>query len=222
MKSLIASITAIFLGILFDMDYINEYGFSKKVQPSNFYQNYTTEYIEKSKLDGAQKIVVTSTKELKIEVARKIISKICNKSIPIIGIKANSDIAEQPIGLANGILGAKNRIANISTNEPDIIYISIENYIESPKDREDAVDFALVRIEYNKTVYNQISLGVTIPKAIYEAATKNNHKSPTGFDKTIGQYYADHFGFNPYDWHQSVILPIITRQDQIFSSIRIK
>ncbi len=212
-------IIAALLNFSFNMDYINEHGFSKILPPARYYAHYDPMPLNKSQFDGATRVIVTSTKDLKIKAATEIMEKLGLGHLPITGVSVKSDIAEQPIGLRNGELGAKNRIQNARQDEPGIIYVSIENYIEPAEPHADAVDFALVRLEYNHTSYNQISNGITIPREIYEAAVKDNPRNLTGFDKTVGSYFAEKFGFSSVDWHQSVILPTVTRKDQIFSAI---
>lgn len=212
-------IIAALLSFSFNMDYINEHGFSKIIPPARYYAHYDPIPLNKSLFKGATRVIVTSIKELKINAAKEIIAKIGLAHLTVSGVSVKSDIAEQPIGLRNGELGAKNRIKNARTNEPGIIYISIETYIEPAETHADAVDFALVRIEYNQISFTQISNGITIPREIYEAAIKDNPRNLTGFDKTVGSYFAEKFGFSSIDWHQSVILPTITRKDQIFSAI---
>ena len=216
---MIRYIIAALLNISFNMDYINEHGFSKIIPPTRYYAHYDPMPLNKSLFKGATRIIVTSTKELKINAAKEIIAKIGLSDLTVSGVSVKSDIAEQPIGLKNGELGAIKRINNARLDEPGIIYVSIENYIEPAENHADAVDFALVRIEYNHTSYNQISNGITIPREIYEGAIKDNPRNLTGFDKTVGSYFAEKFGFSSIDWHQSVILPTVTRENQIFSAL---
>jgi non-canonical (house-cleaning) NTP pyrophosphatase len=179
-------------------------------------------------------VVVASTKELKIKAAEKFFDNnrsFSHKRIEVIGVKADSGIAEQPIGLENGILGATNRIKNaklLVTNKKqklskDTYYVAIENFFSQPTSEHNPTDHAVVVIEApDGKQYIYLSQGVEVTTEIYEHVVnpENMTADGTGAKTTIGEYLASKNKVDAADWFHLFTTKDYNRQQQISSAFK--
>jgi hypothetical protein len=141
-------------------------------------------------------------------------------------MKSNSNIAEQPIGIANGRLGCVNRIQDVmdslerSHRPTDKFICAIENYFEESSDltpRDHA--FVMIRSPHG-LFFEAVSDGIRINREVFLAATRNIPRSETGYAKTVGAYLEEEFGFNGSDWFQDVLPAgtVFSREEQILTT----
>ncbi len=213
--------------------YIETYGASKILPYSSVCPNF----IQGSSLPTTEAqqihIIVASTKEIKISATKQFFknsSNFVNKKITIERVKAASNIAEQPIGLDNAILGARNRIANAKKITPQVTsadistyYVAIENFFSEPKAGINPSDLAIVVIESpSAKQYTYLSEGVEIDPKIYNlvAAPTNLAKDGTGANSTVGEYLAATYKINDADWFAFVTGKSYSRGQQILTAFK--
>jgi non-canonical (house-cleaning) NTP pyrophosphatase len=176
-------------------------------------------------------VVIASQKEVKTTAVTKLFEsnrRFKSVTITFLATKASSDIADQPVGIANGRLGALNRINNIKTRgdlpELDNIYIcAIENYFEESETAPR--DHAYVMIQSpDGQLFEAVSVGVAIHRDVYEDAIKgaepvmSDEGILTGYSKTVGSYLQERYEFEGSDWFKEVGAGI-GRLDQILTTL---
>jgi non-canonical (house-cleaning) NTP pyrophosphatase len=173
-------------------------------------------------------IVVCSTKKLKVDAARSLFELNPNFSectLACVGVSAASDIAEQPIELENGKLGASNRIANAKLRyppAPNRFYIAIESFFTAPVDTSPPRDHALVIIENdNGERFVYVSDGICVHQSIfYLAAGSDKGQQASGLNETLGSVLAANWGLSSDDWQPQVTVERRGRAQQILTCLR--
>eukprot|EP00128_Syssomonas_multiformis_P018868 Colp12_sorted_trinity150504_noHs@16553 len=123
-------------------------------------------------------VVVGSTNEVKIEAVKEVLQEyILFKDVPVAGVKAASEVSEQPMSLEEIIAGAKNRAKNAAAMREDCKYaIGLESglfpapgtatgYLEA------CICAIVVRNEEGRFIGNAkigISSGFEVPRAILD------------------------------------------------------
>lgn len=116
-----------------------------------------------------------------------------NDDIEVLRYKAESGIAEQPIGNKTALKGVRNRINSIPKNlvEQANYLVAIENYIEYSEDYNSWVDVGMVLvIDRTKSGAEQVFLTqpIPIPTRYVELAKElSTEITEEGFSITIGQ-----------------------------------
>lgn len=208
-----------------DNPYIQQYGYSEIIPSTDIYSQSMTNPLSLDDLAEISRstVLVTSTKDLKLKAAQAILERLGLQGLRYKGISVESGIAEQPIGLKAGKLGASNRIENAlklaKPTEPTTL-ISIESYFETEFEVNNPTDFALVIIQTPDGVqHTYISNGVEIPETVFNLATQNDPIQKTGYLNTIGAYLAQTYGLDPSDWQPQVTKTHLTREQQILSAV---
>lgn len=214
--------------------YIGEYGPGRIISVKDAYpERFNTLPKELSNYDEFESIhvIVGSEKKVKIDAVRELFEKnprFQGKSIAYSGMKTDSKIAEQPIGIENGRLGCMNRISDVAdalprkeNPGPTTFICAVENYFEEngefcPRDHA-----YVVICDPNQNFFEAVSVGVQIDRQVFEMATNNIPKNSTGYSKTIGSFLEQRYGFNGSDWFQSVLgnEPHLDRKDQILTTL---
>lgn len=213
--------------------YTKEYGASQIIPANVVYPNFKQgDHLTNAASGGKIIVIIASTSDIKVNATRQFFSsdpEFKNASIIYDPVKANSNIAEQPIGLQNGILGATNRINNVkqfqekygSSSKSIIYYVSIENFFSEMPATGDPTDHALVIIESPDGKQNMyLSDGVQISRDIYEIVVNpgNFTADNTGTRSTIGEYLAFTYRINSADWFAFVTNKPYDRAEQIASA----
>ena len=145
------------------------------------------------------KIIVASQSPIKLDAVKNALS-ILNIEAEVIGVKAQSNVAEQPIN-DETLKGAKNRIYFAQQLDVDAdLYIAIENGIYVASNGH-FIDKAIVlAIAKDGTENIVLSRGVEFPKVYVEEAIKRGLTTTT-----VGQVMAEQGVIsNPYDPHLSL------------------
>eukprot|EP01080_Neovahlkampfia_damariscottae_P005505 gene5505-9322_t len=188
-------------------------------------------------------VFVTSKKELKLNAAKKIVEnnpRFSESKLIVTGFKSSSNIAEQPISMESGELGATNRIHTTKKlqsfkeylkekNPTSYIFVSIENYFTEPKNGS-LFDHAMVIVENEfQNIFKYVSDGVEMNSEFYDDALKKGGKNSdgTGLNITLGDIFHSKYPEIPSsDWHghvtKSETFSGLTRTEQIMSSINNK
>lgn len=209
--------------------YTSEFGVSKIIPATEVYPNFKqSDSIKNFSTDGKVYIVTTSTSDLKIKSTQQFISTdpaFKDMQITYYNINVQSGIAEQPVGLANGILGASNRIANAkqlqqfdTKSKTAIYFVAIENFVSNMPATGQPTDHALIIIEApDAKQYMYLSDGVEICRDIYEIViTPGNFTiDKTGTKSTIGEYMEFAYRVSSSDWFGFVTESDFDRQKQI-------
>jgi non-canonical (house-cleaning) NTP pyrophosphatase len=210
--------------------YVADFGVSKIISAKQSYPNFTqSPPLQNLHPNATILVVITSTKELKINSTKDFFSNdpaFKDAKVSYNGAKVASDVAEQPVGLKNGILGAENRIKNAKALQQqryinsrlDIYYVSIENFISELPPVGDPTDHALVVIEDPAgTKYTYLSDGVEISRSIYEIVITpgNMTADHTGTKTTIGEYLAFMYKVDHTNWFAYVTDSPYNRVEQI-------
>jgi non-canonical (house-cleaning) NTP pyrophosphatase len=211
-------------------EYVEKYGYAEIIYASRVYPDLTHACVlPPVDLDHLE-VLVASEKEVKINAVQRLFEgnpRFVKCHLQITGMKSNSKIAEQPIGIANGRLGCVNRIQDVvdslerSHQSTDKFICAIENYFEESGDLTPR-DHAFVMIRSPQGQYFEaVSDGIRINRKVFLAATRNIPKYETGYAKTIGAYLEEEFGFNGSDWFQDVLPPgiVFSREEQILTTL---
>lgn len=158
-----------------------------------------------SKTQASFNVGVASKSPVKVE-AVKLALEAYFASLPnkrefrIHAFEAKSDIAEQPVGEANGFLGARNRLvhAKSQTTETMDLWVSIESFVEpSPIARFIWQDVAAVIIEVTPLSLELMGLSraTLFPESFAAVAeVRSKATDETGYSVTIGEVLSDSFG----------------------------
>lgn len=172
-------------------------------------------------------IVVTSASAIKVDTVKKVLKDLFpNRHFNVLGVKASSEINEQPVGIEETELGAKNRITSAEklaekSNEPRA-FVSVENGIFKINNTQ-YEDKAVVVIKFpDGQIISSISpRGVIFPAEAVETTLKKEG----GFkDHTVGSTIAEMFAnrgieINKQDPHSALTNNEFTREDQMISAI---
>lgn len=193
-------------------EYIKQYGNSPLVPASVTYPDFCPSSPDHISPANPVHLVIASDKQIKIDAVTELFARnprFNHVKKTFHPVKVSSEIADQPIGLANGRQGALNRINNAAqwakTQGLNNVYLcAIENYFEV--DHLDAPqDHAFVMIKSpDGQLFETISVGVAIHKDIFDAAIQDAEQQPTGYSKTIGAYLQTRYKFNDSDWFNDV------------------
>lgn len=158
----------------------------------------------------ALEVALGSTSGIKREAIKQAFSlAFPEQEIKVQAISSASTLPRQPVGLAAGLQGGEERIANIppALCESADFVVGIENYIA--RDEQDRwYDRAAVVIRNQKTgvVSKYLSDTVSIPEDfVLRAYSESSHKSEQGLDVTVGSVIAKAFGerrVDSADWHR--------------------
>jgi len=145
-------------------------------------------------------VYVTSCACVKIDAVKAAYQIIYpNLLFNIIGIKSNSDVSEQPIGIQETEIGCKNRIDNclsqIQFNLNDII-ISIENGVFMD-DKNITYDAPFICIYKNACKKMYYPIGHVIFPTKYYYQSKNTNKT-----LTVGSIIEKTLNLSKGNWHQ--------------------
>ncbi|HXF90963.1 MAG TPA: DUF84 family protein [Candidatus Nitrosotenuis sp.] len=179
-------------------------------------------------------VIVTSDNPVKVAAAQALFkenSRFSHSKITFIPLKTKSGIAEQPLGIVYGRMGALNRIEDARKNpmiahclaQPHY-FCSIENFFTSPKE-VDACDHAYIIVASSYLLtYETVSDGIKIAKEVYQQALKEGDMESTGCSRTIGEYLHNKFGLDRKDWFKEVTqtqhTPGLTRHQQIVTTLQ--
>ncbi|MDB6096811.1 MAG: hypothetical protein JWM09_1089 [Francisellaceae bacterium] len=147
-------------------------------------------------------IYLTSLSEVKLKALKFFIknnSIFKNKNVTYFLIKTDSNIANQPIGIAMAEEGAKNRIKDakktLKDRDAHHLFVSIENYIEFNQKDKRAIDRAFIILENSEgTQLKYISYGIELPISLFLEAYQK------GLDLTFGDLLHNKFNLNPQNW----------------------
>jgi non-canonical (house-cleaning) NTP pyrophosphatase len=216
-------------------EYTTEYGESQIIPAAivfpNFQQgNPIINYPVSNKIN----VIIASTSDIKVNATKKFFNnnhEFKNTKINYEPLKSASNIAEQPIGLDNGILGATNRINNAKMLESEVgernktpsYYVAVENFFSEMPATGKPTDHALLIIETpdgKRNVY--LSDGVEVCRDIYEIVITplNFTLDHTGTKSTIGEYLAFNYRIDPADWFGYVTDQPYNREQQIATAFR--
>lgn len=234
LKHLLSIIFAISCTVVYaGNEYTNEYGVSKILPASEVFPKFHQGTALKPQTKNSSiTVVVASTNQIKRDAAEQYFSKNVDFNgikFKFILVKAGSDIAEQPIGINNGIFGAANRIENAKKIRKqqgaklDVYYVAIENFFTNMPENGKPTDHAAVIIETpdgKKHIY--ISDGVEICRDIYSIVVtpQNFTTNHSGTKSTIGEYLAYKYRIDKSDWFSFVTDKPYSRQQQILSAFK--
>lgn len=234
---LIAFLLVISLPVLALDGYTRDYGKSQIVTADQAYPDFTQSDPIASPTQHPSKIsiVIASDNKIKIDAIKHFFNHnplFAEHKLNFIGIKTASNIAEQPIALKNGILGAKNRLKSVKSKyykqkraKADLVYfVAVENFFSEFKGSEHKpTDHALVIVEApDGEEHTYLSVGVEINPTIYQrVVTSSNLQSDnTGAKTTIGEYLASKYHVNAADWFGLVTDHTLNREAQISSALK--
>ncbi len=228
--SLIVSMT--FSAFAEENFYIDEYGSAALVPAKMAYPDFPATPPLPPVSDHIL-VVIASKKQVKIDAARKLFEmnpRFSAVETAFLLVEVSSDIADQPIGIANGRLGALNRINTIQKNKKalqdhrDAYICAIENYFEE----ENVVaprDHAFIMMQSpDGQLFEAVSVGVQIDRAAYDDAISgterviNDEGLFTGYSKTVGSYLKERYDFESGNWFKEVGAGI-DRIDQILTTL---
>lgn len=212
--------------------YIDEYGSATLVPAKVAYPDFPVTPPLPPVLDRIF-VVIASKKQVKIDAVMKLFEmnpRFAAVETAFLLVEVSSDIADQPIGIANGRLGALNRINTIQKNRKasrdhkNTYVCAIENYFEE----ENVVaprDHAFVMMQSpDGQLFEAVSVGVQIDRAVYDDAISgakrviNDEGLFTGYSKTVGSYLKERYDFESGDWFKEVGAGI-DRIDQILTTL---
>jgi non-canonical (house-cleaning) NTP pyrophosphatase len=209
--------------------YLQQYGSAEIISASQAYPDFY-KVPAVSPVANHIHVVIASDKQVKIDAVIELFARnhrFDGATKTFSSIKVSSDIADQPLGITNGRLGALNRI-NQAMKMRDIqhrynnVYIcSIENYFESDN-VEAPRDHAFVMVQSpDSQLFEAVSVGVAIHRDIFDAATRGATRLRTGYSKTVGTYLNELYGFDGSDWFKDVLCEgkKLGRIDQILTTL---
>lgn len=230
-KYIIGLMLALTVNMVFaDNEYTKQYGVSQIVPASKVFPNFKSGGILKPPTSNLPiTVVIASTSEIKKDATKDFFaddSVFDKKKIKFLTVKAESNIADQPIGLKSAILGASNRISSAKkirqqqglSTVPNIYYVAIENFFSEMQDNGKPTDHALVIIETpDGKQHMYLSEGVEICRDIYAIVVtpQNMTMDKTGAKSTIGEYLSFKYRVSKNDWFSYVLDKTYTRQQQI-------
>lgn len=218
--------------------YIDEYGSAALVSAKEAYPDFHPGPCAGGELPRVLDkvaVVIASEKQIKIDAVVKLFEnnpRFTHVEIIFFSTNVSSDIADQPIGIANGRMGARNRINNIKKGgdlpkRDDAYVCAIENYFEAETTSAPR-DHAYVVIQGpDGQFFEAVSVGVAIARAVYDDATKDAEPVMsdeglfTGYSKTIGSYLEERYEFCGSDWFREVGAGI-DRKDQILTTLDVE
>lgn len=134
-------------------------------------------------------------------------------NIKVFGLKTNSNVPNQPVGIEQTKEGCKNRLIfllnHVESNKlrHDFL-VSIENGIKEP-----SIDFCCVNIYCNGTILTDVSDlsdEVSFPKNFYNESILSEQKI------TAGELIEKYYGYPNGEWHQNFG---VSRKTQIENTI---
>eukprot|EP01041_Mallomonas_annulata_P006983 gene6983-14197_t len=175
-------------------------------------------------------LIVTSKKRQKITAAKLFFDRFPQFSgitIQPMGVQARSDIAEQPFGLSNGLMGCLNRIKDAKNFVPPnkgIFYFATQQFINEPVDDVGTInEYIVIVVETDDGSQSTfITDGMTLPIDILHLIEKEcgaKTVDDTGYDKSIGDILEKYFGMNNSSWYEQVTEPPLSETDRILSTI---
>eukprot|EP00928_Gymnodinium_smaydae_P064043 TRINITY_DN47479_c0_g1_i1.p1 TRINITY_DN47479_c0_g1~~TRINITY_DN47479_c0_g1_i1.p1 ORF type:complete len:200 (-),score=30.27 TRINITY_DN47479_c0_g1_i1:84-683(-) len=162
-----------------------------------------------------RRVAVASTARQKIEAAQRALGGTAE------GFKAPSLVSDQPVGLDETLLGAKNRLAALIGARPDAdLAVSIENgivRISGADGQESWMDLAVVIVRDLRSGAESVatSAGVRFP-------TKSVDRwADAGRKGTVGDVLAEELGCDKQDPHSSLTNGSFTRTQLLEHAIRV-
>lgn len=144
------------------------------------------------------------------------------------GVQARSDIAMQPVGFSNGLLGCTNRIKDAKNFVPPdkgVFYFALEYFVSDMQpDSQTVNEYIIIMIESDTGVTSTfLSDGIILPAHILhlvheESGGKTVDES--GYDKSIGDIIEKHFGINSSNWVEALTEPTLSDSDRILSAFQ--
>jgi len=165
------------------------------------------------------RVVVASTASLKVTAVRRLLGEgFSAAGGHIQGVKAGSEISEQPFGHEETLRGAQNRLNNARKMRPDAdLYVSIENGIfEVAVPEPRYFDVAWVVMARSGDERQQVvahSVGIEVPRQFVDEARAE------GFDRTVGQKISAQHGGDAQDPHRWLTAQRCSREDLLVGAL---
>mmetsp|Transcript_5468 Transcript_5468/g.5631 ORF Transcript_5468/g.5631 Transcript_5468/m.5631 type:complete len:235 (+) Transcript_5468:19-723(+) len=176
-------------------------------------------------------LVVTSKKRSKIAAAKKVVENMPQFSgVPIqpMGVQARSDIAEQPVGVLNGITGCMNRIKDAKHFVPPdkgVYYMAMEHFItEVEVEIPTITEYMVIIFEGDsgsQSIF--ISDGIMIPVHLVHLLDQDcggRVVDESGYQKTIGDIIEKYHHINSSTWIEQLTDPPVVESQRILSALQ--